>query len=68
MQNQQMPNQVTTATVEGTRDKEKSCKKKMEGQDSRGFKCNENKKTGQRPMGMEEDCIGGQGIQQTVVL
>jgi hypothetical protein len=27
MQNQQMPNQVTTATVEGARDRERPCKR-----------------------------------------
>jgi len=27
MQNKQMPNQVTTATVEGTRDRERPCKR-----------------------------------------
>jgi len=27
MQNQQMPNQVATATVEGTRDRERPCKR-----------------------------------------
>jgi len=67
MQNQQVPNQVTTATVKGTRDRERSCKR-WSGKIQEDLNVMRIKETGQRPLGMEEDCIGGQGTQQTVVL
>jgi len=62
MQNQQMPNQVTISAVEGTKDRERPCER-WRGKIQEDLNVMRIKKTGQRPLGMEEDCIGGQGTQ-----
>ena len=64
MQNQRIPKQSATATVEGMRKNGRPCKK-TERWDWRGFKHNGNKnrQAMARCLGMKEDCTGSQNPQ-----
>ena len=67
MQNHQMPNQVTTATVEGTRDRERPCKR-WRGRIQEDLNVMRITKLVRDHWEWRKIILGGLGTRQTVVL